>query len=131
MKPSHSSCLSSAIRVLKETGFLWSTALGELRLTCAFPRPGEKPIFSDRLTARRALPITFLYRAGGALHSMMPPSPYSGAQMSPYGGPQSVPSGALIGTMPLTPEMHPGTMMNYQLVSRDGVIFGVGGIPLS
>lgn len=56
-------------------------------------------------------------RSGG-LHSIMPPSPYNGPQMSPYGGPQ-VPSAALIGGMaPLTPEMHPGSLMNYQLVSE-------------
>lgn len=58
--------------------------------------------------------------AGGiGLHAggMMPPSPYSGAQMSPYGGAQQVPQAALMGGMPpLTPELHSGSLMGYQLV---------------
>lgn len=56
---------------------------------------------------------------GIGLHAggMMPPSPYNGPQMSPYGGPQA---GLMGGMPPLTPELHSGSLMNYQLVSRRG-----------
>ncbi|CAM9840210.1 unnamed protein product, partial [Scytosiphon promiscuus] len=67
-------------------------------------------------------------RGGGGggigLHAggMMPPSPYNGPQMSPYGGPQQVPQAALMGGMPpLTPELHSGGMMGYQLEARSAV----------
>ncbi|CAM9914050.1 unnamed protein product [Ectocarpus sp. 8 AP-2014] len=50
---------------------------------------------------------------------MMPPSPYNGSQMSPYGAPQQMPQAALMGGMPpLTPELHAGSTMGYQLDAR-------------
>lgn len=56
-------------------------------------------------------------RAGGG-HGIMPQSPYNAPQMSPYGGAQ-VPQVALMGGVPpLTPEMHPSSMMGYQLVRQ-------------
>ncbi|CAM9904402.1 unnamed protein product, partial [Ectocarpus sp. 4 AP-2014] len=59
--------------------------------------------------------------AGIGLHAggMMPPSPYNGSQMSPYGAPQQMPQAALMGGMPpLTPELHAGSTMGYQLDAR-------------